>query len=83
MGAKALEKAFATNLSQDTWKSMQAFEAALGLGAHGVDIERICQILREDKLIPIGHSFLADSEITSSFVVNWVYYGANKCPVNE
>ena len=43
--------------SQNTWENMQFLEAVLGLGAHVADIERIRQVLGEDKLILIGHSF--------------------------
>ena len=39
------------------YKNMQALDAELGLGAQIADIERIRQILAQDKLIVIGHSW--------------------------
>ena len=43
--------------SPNSYENMQTLERALGLGAHVADIERIRQILGQDKLILIGHSF--------------------------
>ncbi len=43
--------------SSNTWENMQALDKTLGLGAQIADIERIRQILGEDKIILLGHSF--------------------------
>lgn len=43
--------------SSNTYENMTALDQALGLGAQIADIERIRQILGEEKLILIGHSF--------------------------
>lgn len=43
--------------SQNMYENMTALDQALGLGAQIADIERIRQILGEEKLILIGHSW--------------------------
>jgi proline iminopeptidase len=43
--------------SSNYYANMQALDQTLGLGAQVADIERIRQIIGEDKLILIGHSF--------------------------
>jgi proline iminopeptidase len=43
--------------SSNYLQNMQTLDRALGLGAQIADIERIRQILGEDKLILVGHSF--------------------------
>ncbi len=43
--------------SSNYYENMQTLDGALGLGAQIADIERIRQILGEDKLILVGHSF--------------------------
>jgi proline iminopeptidase len=44
-------------VSKNMYTNMQTLERALGISAQIADIERIRQILGEDKLILIGHSF--------------------------
>ena len=46
-----------TFASSNYYENMQALDKTLGLGAQIADIERIRQILGEDKLILVGHSF--------------------------
>jgi proline iminopeptidase len=46
-----------TFASQNYYQNMTQLDRALGLGAQIADIERIRQILGQDKLILIGHSF--------------------------
>lgn len=46
-----------TFASQNQYENMTALDQTLGLGAQVADIERIRQILGEDKLILVGHSF--------------------------
>ncbi len=43
--------------SPNTYENMQRLDQTLGLGAQIADIERIRQILGDDKLILIGHSW--------------------------
>lgn len=43
--------------SSNYYENMQALDRTLGLGAQLADIERIRQILGDDKLILVGHSF--------------------------
>jgi proline iminopeptidase len=43
--------------SQNLYENVKALDASLGLGAQIADIERIRQILGDDKLILIGHSW--------------------------
>jgi len=43
--------------SPNTYENMQALDRTLGLGAQIADIERIRQILGDEKLILIGHSW--------------------------
>jgi proline iminopeptidase len=43
--------------SQNMYENMKALDASLGLGAQIADIERIRQILGDEKLILIGHSW--------------------------
>jgi proline iminopeptidase len=43
--------------SSNFYKNMTTLEKKLGLGAQIADIERIRQILKEDKLTIVGHSF--------------------------
>lgn len=43
--------------SKNMYENMKALDASLGLGAQIADIERIRQILGDDKLILIGHSW--------------------------
>jgi len=43
--------------SQNTYNNMTELETTLGIGAQLADIERIRQILGDDKIILIGHSF--------------------------
>ena len=43
--------------SQNMYENMKALDQSLGLGAQIADIERIRQILGDDKLILIGHSW--------------------------
>jgi proline iminopeptidase len=43
--------------SPNTYENMTALERTLGIGAHLADVERIRQLLGEEKLILIGHSF--------------------------
>ncbi len=43
--------------SSNFYKNMMALDETLGIGAQLADIERIRQILGDDKLIIIGHSF--------------------------
>ena len=43
--------------SPNTYQNMLALDQTLGLGAQIADIERIRQIIGDDKLIIIGHSF--------------------------
>jgi proline iminopeptidase len=43
--------------STNTYENMQSLEMTLGLGAQIADIERIRQILGDEKLILIGHSW--------------------------
>ncbi len=43
--------------SSNYYENMQVLDKTLGLGAQIADIERIRQILRQDRLILIGHSF--------------------------
>lgn len=43
--------------SQNTYENMTRLDQALGMGAQIADIERIRQILGEEKLILIGHSW--------------------------
>ncbi len=43
--------------SPNTYENMGRLEGSLGLGAHIADIERIRQILGDDQLILIGHSW--------------------------
>ena len=43
--------------SSNYYENMQTLDKALGLGTQIADIERIRQILGEDKLILVGHSF--------------------------
>jgi proline iminopeptidase len=43
--------------SSNYYENMQTLDKTLGLGAQIADIERIRQILGEDKLILVGHSF--------------------------
>lgn len=43
--------------SPNVYKNMQALDRSLGLGAQIADIERIRQILGDEKLILIGHSW--------------------------
>lgn len=46
-----------TFASSNYYQNMQTLDRALGLGAQIADIERIRQIIGEDKLILVGHSF--------------------------
>jgi proline iminopeptidase len=48
---------FDTFASTNMYQNIQTLESTLGLGAQIADIERIRQILGEEKLILIGHSF--------------------------
>ncbi|HEX6036376.1 MAG TPA: alpha/beta hydrolase, partial [Anaerolineales bacterium] len=43
--------------SQNTYENMKSLDHSLGLGAQIADIERIRQILGDDKLILMGHSW--------------------------
>lgn len=43
--------------SSNTYENMQTLDRTLGLGAQIADIERIRQILGDDKIILVGHSF--------------------------
>ncbi len=43
--------------SSNYWENMQTLDKTLGLGAQIADIERIRQILGEDRLVIVGHSF--------------------------
>jgi proline iminopeptidase len=43
--------------SSNTWANIQRLERTLGIGAHVADIERIRKIMREARLILIGHSW--------------------------
>jgi proline iminopeptidase len=46
-----------TFASRSTYKNMRALDRALGIGEQLADIERIRQILGEERLILVGHSF--------------------------
>jgi proline iminopeptidase len=46
-----------TFTSSNDYENLQALDRTLGLGAQIADIERIRQILGEDQLILVGHSF--------------------------
>lgn len=48
---------FDTFSSSNTYENMTTLERALGMGAQLADIERIRQILSEERLIIIGHSY--------------------------
>ncbi len=43
--------------SSNTWENMQTLDRTLGLGAQIADIERIRQILGDEKIVLLGHSF--------------------------
>jgi proline iminopeptidase len=48
---------FDTFSSPNTYENMTTLEQTLGMGAHLADIERIRQILGDDKVILVGHSY--------------------------
>ncbi len=56
-GSGKSTRPIATFSSSNYYENMQTLDKTLGLGAQIADIERIRQILGEDRLILIGHSF--------------------------
>ena len=56
-GAGQSTRPFDTFESSNTWNNMQSLDQTLGIGAQLADIERIRQILGDEQLIIIGHSF--------------------------
>ncbi len=56
-GSGKSSRPIATFSSSNYYENMQTLDKTLGLGAQIADIERIRQILGQDRLILIGHSF--------------------------
>lgn len=56
-GAGKSTRPFDRFTSKNYYANMKALDKALGLGAQIADIERIRQILGEDRIILLGHSF--------------------------